>query len=95
MSRFSFVRSLIGLPRTPDKPSIESIAQTVARETGLPVTDIMGASRTIPIAHARQEAMRRAYRTGQFSTTQIGRVFGRDHTTVIHGINAAMQRLAK
>jgi len=101
VSRFSFIRSLIDNMgtsdgyRSPEKLTVRSIADRVARETGIAVADIVGPNRTLPAAHARQEVMRRAHRTGQFSMAQIGRELGRDHTTVIHGINAATQRICQ
>lgn len=49
---------------------------------------IMGQSRARPIARARQAIMRRLYQYG-LSVSEIGRILGRDHTTVIHGIRRA------
>ena len=47
--------------------------------------------RTERIAHTRQIIMAALHDRG-FSTTQIGALLGRDHTTVIHGIRAAYDR---
>lgn len=74
--------------------TIASIAATVAAEAGLTRAQLMNENRR-PATHVRQEAWRRAYATGRFSLTQIGRVFKRDHTTIHYGIRRATERLAQ
>ena len=46
-------------------------------------TEIFSPSRRLPVLRARKEVMIRLRADG-FSTTQIGRWMGRDHSTVIH-----------
>lgn len=67
------------------------IAAEVATENLLTVPAIRAPSKLAAIAHPRQEAMLRMIEAG-FSTPQIGRFFGKDHTTVIHGARAAKAR---
>lgn len=62
--------------------------------------DIEGRSRLRPYAHARQYAMwllrqrRKPNGEGKHGFADIGRAFGRDHTTVVHAINAVEARMA-
>lgn len=67
------------------------IAQT-AMESGVPVHVLTGGDRTRHVAHARQDAMLRIHEETNFSLPQIGRMFGRDHTTVLYSIRAARAR---
>jgi chromosomal replication initiator protein len=46
------------------------------------------------VAHPRQVAMLLAREFTPHSLTVLGKSFGRDHTTVLHGIGAAQKRLA-
>lgn len=89
MSRQSFIASLIGLPR---KVSLQQIVRDVSRAYGVPMTDILSRKRDQETVVPRQEAMRRARLAGM-TTGDIGRAFGRDHTTVNHSIKRAEARL--
>ena len=73
--------------------SMREIAEQVANERGMLPDELRGPRRLDPIVQARQEAMRRMYRSGRFTTTQIGRFFNRDHTTVCYSVKAAEARL--
>ena len=70
------------------------IAKEVAEKYGLTVADLKGQSRVRFIAWARQEAFYRCREAGH-SSPSIGRWFGRDHTTVIFGSRAYVDRLTK
>lgn len=59
----------------------------------LPMEDLMGRRRTKTIALARQTAMYLLRSVG-LSLSEIGAVFSRDHTTVLHGIAQVQQRIA-
>lgn len=78
---------LIASPRM----SMRDIAAEVAAEYGMTVADLKRRSRCHWISHTRQEAMRRMFDAG-YSLPQIGRLFGLDHTTVLHGVRAARAR---
>ncbi len=74
-----------GLITIPVRPvTMLEIAELVAARHKLSVEELRGPSLRRKIAHARQEAMALTYATGRFSTTQVGRYYSRDHTTVIH-----------
>jgi chromosomal replication initiation ATPase DnaA len=81
-------------------PALRAIVYDTAREHGLSVRDIMSRERLAPTVAARHEAIRRVAAHVQWSPTnrpgkvwgaaRIGRLFGRDHTTILH----ALDRLA-
>ena len=60
--------------------------------------EMMGSSRLPEVSRARQEAMYKIRLvttprgTVRYTLPQIGRFFGRDHTTIIHGIRAYLKR---
>lgn len=74
--------------------AILEIAEEVSDATGIPTAVITGDSRVRHIAHARQLVYYIAHRAG-FSLTEIGMVFRRDHTTILHGIRAESSRREK
>lgn len=73
----------------PDHPLLavcpaDRIVQVVANHYRLPVSAVMGRLRTARVAWARQVAMSEArMRNQNLSTTQIGQMFWRDHSTII------------
>lgn len=73
-------------------PTARQIADEVATRYGLTFADFKGRSRIRAIAWPRQEAMAAIYDTGRFSEPWIGRLFGRDHSTVHHAREAVLKR---
>lgn len=79
--------------------SMREIVRRVAAARGCSVEEILGLSRERVIAWPRQEAMwhcrrvRRADGSHRYSLPQIGAFFGRDHTTVLHGVRAHTARM--
>lgn len=71
--------------------SMRRIAIEVALEHRISFTKLTGRSRCSDLAHPRQEAMFRMRQVG-FTQSQIGRFFGRDHSTVRHGVRAHAAR---
>ena len=61
------------------------IIAIVAEKYGMTPSDLTGKRRSQDIALARQVAMYICREMTELSTTAIGRAFGRDHTTVLHG----------
>ena len=68
------------------------IIAAVAAETGIAVDAIKGEQRVAPIAQARQLAIWRVAGETELSLSEIGRLFHRDHTTVLHAIRVINQR---
>lgn len=68
------------------------IASKVAAENMISLPDLRSRNRERAVAWPRQDAMRLMIDAG-YSTTQIGRFFQRDHTTVISGARASRARM--
>ena len=67
----------------------------VSVRTGVPIEEILGRRRVLPVATARHEAIWRVRRATKWSLPRIGRFFGdRDHTTVLNSIRRMEARAA-
>lgn len=64
----------------------------VAADCGLLASDLVGDSRTAPIVAARQQAMWLCARDTHLSLPAIGKLFKRDHTTVLHAVRRENDR---
>jgi chromosomal replication initiation ATPase DnaA len=67
-------------------PRVQRYAEQIAAERGLLASAILSNSRKRPIAWARGELMRRLRKDG-FTTHQIGRWLGRDHSVVLYWLH--------
>lgn len=76
------------LPGIPD--GARAIIGEIADEHQVAISDLMGVRSTQKLSLARWVIWSRLRDRG-YSSPQIGRIFNRDHTTVVHG----WQRLAK
>ena len=65
---------------------LDRIIAEVAMATGVKRSEIMGGSRVRHIVSARHLAMWRARNETDMSLPAIGRVFRRDHTSILHAI---------
>ncbi|MFA5624807.1 MAG: chromosomal replication initiator protein DnaA, partial [Bradymonadales bacterium] len=72
----------------------EAIIQKVSVYYGVSYAEIMGKSRTKPIVFPRQMAMYLSRQHTSMSLPELGRVFGRDHTTVINAIERVKLAMA-
>ena len=88
MNSETIMRAVRDLIRNADSfmPSPEIIIEETAKCYGVDVSDIMSTSRTAKVTLARQVAMYIIRSLTQLSLPDIGRVFGRDHTTVMHSL---------
>ena len=78
------------------KGRLLAIVDEVARRHGLTRTDLLSDNRTEHFAHARQEAYWELRRHETKPTyPQIGRLMGRDHTTVLYGERKHQARLER
>lgn len=64
----------------------------IAREHGVTVPEILGPSRHRRVAWPRQEAIAAVREMFRDPLDQIGALFGRHHTTVMHAIRAVQER---
>ena len=73
------------------RQSIASLIRIVAKAAQITVEDILSHKRARKYSVPRQFIMFMAAQMG-FSTTRIGAILNRDHSTVIHGIRAEKAR---
>ena len=66
----------------------------VASVFDVTIHDLTSASRARHIVYARQALMLLLRQHGYLSLAAIGQKLDRDHSTVLHGINAAIMRMA-
>lgn len=71
------------------------IIKAVCIKHDISVAVVMGDSRRIDVSPIRHECFYRVHTETTMSKNQIGVVFGRDHTTVMHGISQHIKRAAK
>jgi chromosomal replication initiation ATPase DnaA len=72
--------------------AVARVAGVVAEVFGVSLADLAGTTRRHPVVLARQVLMDCLVRTG-FSAAGAGRVLGRHHGTVLHGLRAVRNRM--
>lgn len=70
----------------------KQILKEEAEARGIAIDDLTGPNRSRDICCPRQEIMARINRETKLNLSQIGALFNRDHTTVIHALKAVKQR---
>lgn len=76
-------------------PQTRAVIAAVAKRFGISVSDLLGCCQRRRIAWPRQYAYAMVQGERGLSLPEIGRIFsGRDHTTVLYGINKHQQRVA-
>ncbi len=76
---------LTGLRRTVPE-IVRAIVASVALESGIPAEEIVGRSQSQATVRARWQAIARVREHTDASTPQIGRWFGRDHSSVLYAL---------
>lgn len=71
---------------------VHSIMLDFASRNGLTLDDLTGRSRFRNVAHPRQDCMAEISRRCRMSAVKIAKLFGRDHTTVLHALKASARR---
>lgn len=74
---------------TPRQKHLNDIG-LVALQHGFTADEVLSPSRTAKLVQARQDCIV-MFRERGYSTTEIGRIMRRDHTTIVH----ALQRIQK
>lgn len=74
---------------TPREKNLADIGRIASRH-GFTADDILGPSRTAKLVRARQDCVT-MFRDRGHSTTEIGRIINRDHSTIVH----TLQRIQK
>jgi len=67
---------------------VSQIQQAICTYYGLSMAELLGGSRLRSIVRPRQMGMYLSRRYTLRSLPEIGRQFGRDHSTVVHGVHA-------
>ena len=84
-------------PVTRDEKSLRSRALQVAIDVssrhGVTLAQLLGRGRRRVFAHPRQEAMYICQRDLELTYCEIGKLFGRDHTTVMYSVDAHKHRI--
>lgn len=77
------------IPPTPErKLMVRDILNAVSMYYQIPVLELISERRTAPLPRARQIAMYLAHKYTTKPSTEIGRAIGgRDHSTVLHGVD--------
>jgi len=75
--------------------SLDEISAETARAYGLPADALRSRSRKQIFVRPRQIAMYLARRYTDASLADIGRAFGRDHTSVMYAIDAVERRIVE
>jgi chromosomal replication initiator protein len=79
-----------------EKLTVEDILSVVARHCRISESDLIGRSRRKEVAYARQVAMYLAREEMNTSLPKIGQALGgRDHTTIMHGIDKIASQIEK
>ena len=80
----------------PSRTQLATVAiGAVARQHGLLPEELTGRSQSRRIIPARQDAMWIVHRRAGLPLTAAGALFGRDHTTVLHGVRRVDDRAAE
>jgi chromosomal replication initiation ATPase DnaA len=67
----------------------KTVLNAIEKHTGVNLGSLKSCSREVPIVRARHIAFKLMYESGyQPSYKQVARLFNRDHSTVIHGIQS-------
>ncbi len=81
-------------PSQPTGPNLDAIQHAVASEFGVRATDLATRNNSHRIALPRQVAMFLAKKLTGASLSEIGKIFGKHHTTVLHGVKKIERSLA-
>jgi Bacterial dnaA protein helix-turn-helix len=72
---------------------IERVIEIVGKFYGVAQADLVGSDRSQHVAMVRHIAMYLARTHCRLSYPELGGVFGRDHSSVIHGVHAIERRI--
>ena len=86
------LKNLISAPMASEQDiSISTIVKEVASYYNVEISEIKGKKRTAIIKDARNMAIYLTRKITQYSTTEIGNYFDRDHSTITHSIDKVDQ----
>lgn len=88
-------RHYIDEKQVPVIPTEQAVLQAVCQRFGLTTQDILGDQRSREVLMARQIAMYLLREKAQLPLQQIGQMFGKNHSTVLHAYNRVRSSLHK
>lgn len=91
---YALYKSGLLIPGVKTENSAHDMAVNFANQRNIRVAEFFGSTRVARIAHARQECMALIREKTDLSLPQIGRIFNRDHSTVLHALRAVERRAA-
>lgn len=66
---------------------IQTALDLISKATGVPVAELTGSNRSVPIVRTRDAAIWALRTTGHFSSIDLGCIFGgRDHSTILSAL---------
>ena len=77
----------------PEPVTVEKIVDEVSRTYNISSDDIYSRKKSADIAHARQISMYIVSQIMSLSSTEIGKKFNKDHTTVLYTIEKVKNKL--
>src|SRR6185436_20333797 len=80
-------------PTEPEPPCADAVIEAVCRRTGATPSELRGRSRNRQIAYARHLAMYLLRQDAEKAVADIARLFDRDHSTVLGGIDRIAKEL--
>lgn len=76
-----------------EKTKIQTALDLIAQSTGVPVAELTGSNRSVPIVRTRDAAIWALRQTGHFSSIDLGCIFGgRDHSTILSALKRFEER---
>lgn len=76
------------------RPRVEEILAQAAEESGVSVDRILSPSREAEVVKARDQVISKLWHEEYMTTTEIGRIFSRDHSSIVaslHRVRAAAE----
>lgn len=89
---YAYITSGLALHAVEDQTSPHDLVVAFAKIKQVGLKELRGPSRRRPLVFYRQECMAMLRKKTGLSTTDIGRIFNRDHTTVLHSLQAVKRR---
>lgn len=94
MSRLSFIASVTSTAPTHTTMAGHEAMRVFATAHNISVADLTRHCRKKPMATIRQDAMAYVRDVSGLSFPEVGLLFNRDHTTILHGVRASEKRRA-
>ena len=66
---------------------VQCIIDEVITQHRVFIGDLLGATRTFDVTHPRYQAIALIKERTEMSLPKIGKIFGRDHTTIVHALD--------